>query len=95
MDGLYRALQPGGLAQFLERQIVLFDQQGAQLAAVGSNDHWLASGITMPRGNIAGVSTLLEELFDQTQGHPEPMRNVYPCPLIVVVTSQDPFPQIQ
>jgi hypothetical protein len=49
----------------------------------------------MPRGDVASVPALLEEFFNQAQGHPKPMSNFDTCALLVVVRSQDAFPQIQ
>ena len=49
----------------------------------------------MPRGDIARVTALLEKLLDQAQRHSEPMSNLGPGALIMVVSRKDPFTQIE
>ena len=64
MDGLQRALQPEGVAQFLEGQIGLPAQQGAHLPLMERYDLGLAPGPVMARGNVPGVAALREQLLD-------------------------------
>jgi hypothetical protein len=49
----------------------------------------------MPWGDVAGAAALLEELFDQAQGYPKAIGNLGASALVIIVTSQDSFPQIQ
>jgi len=45
--------------------------------------------------NRSVTSALLEKLFDQAQGHPKAMGHLGARALVIIVTSQDSFPQIQ
>jgi hypothetical protein len=95
IEGLQRTLQPRRPPQLLERQIVLFGQQGAKLAPVSGDNHRFAPGMVMSWGNIASVPALLEELLDHPKGDAEAAGNFLAGPFILVVRSQNPFPQIQ
>jgi hypothetical protein len=95
VDRLQGTLQPRGRSQRLEGQIALASQQSAKLAAVGSHNHGFAARIMMPWGDVAGVPALLEEFFNQAQGHSKPMSNFGTCALFMVVRSQDALPQIE
>ena len=64
MNGLYAAIQLGGPAQFLQRQIGFSAQQFAQFLAVDRDDPGSASATVIPAGNVAGMTALLQELFD-------------------------------
>lgn len=59
MDGLQRALQPEGLAQFVEGQIGLPVQQGAHRVLMVLHDLGLAPGQVVPQGDVPGVPALL------------------------------------
>lgn len=62
---------------------------------MGGYNHGFAPGQAVPRGNVAGAPTLLEELLDQARGNAETMGHLGPSPLIVIVGSKNPFPQIE
>ena len=95
MDGLKGALESHGLPQLFQGEVVLFGQQGAHLAAVGGDNHRLASAEPASRGNVAGAPTLLQELLDHAEGNPETVGNLRPGALPVIIGSQDSFAQIQ
>jgi hypothetical protein len=95
VDGLHGTLEPGGGAQFLEGEIVLFRQQGAEVAAVRAYDGWFAPGEAMARGNIAGAQALLEEFFHQAHRDAETAGDLVASTLAVVIRRQDTFAQIQ
>ena len=62
---------------------------------MGGHNHGFAPGEAVPRSDVAGVPALLEEFLDQPQRNPKAMGNLDPRALIVVVSGQDSFPQIQ
>jgi hypothetical protein len=95
VDRLQGTLQPRRRPQFLQGQIVLPGEQGPQLTPVGGHNHRLAPGQAVPRGDVASMSTLLEELLDQSQGNAETVGNLGTRALIVVVGNKDSFAQIQ
>ena len=76
MDGLQRAFQLQGVAQFPESQIRFLTQQRAHLALMVMEDLWLAPGLAMAVRDATGVAALLEELLDHPQGNPEAPRDV-------------------
>jgi len=95
VDRLQGTHEPRRSPQLLQRQIVLPGQQGAKLAPVGGHDHRLAPGEAVPRGDVAGVPALLEKFLDHPQRDAETAGDLLPRALIVVVGSQDSFPQIK
>ena len=62
---------------------------------MGGHNHGFAPGEAMPRGDVTGVPTLLQELLDQAQRNPKAMGNLGTRALLVVVRSQNSFSQIQ
>ena len=65
MDGLEGALHSEGGVQFAQRQVGLFAEQGAQLAAMRADQLRLAPGKAMPRCEVAGAPPLVQELGHQ------------------------------
>ena len=49
----------------------------------------------MPWPNVAGMTSLLKELLDHAEGHPETVGNLGPRALVPVVGGQDSLAQIQ
>jgi hypothetical protein len=95
MDGLQGAVQLQGVAHLAQGHVGLLGQHGAQLTAVGGNQKRLASGKPVPRSNVPSALSLSQQLLDQSQGHPETAGNVLSGPILIIVSSQNPFPQIQ
>ena len=62
---------------------------------MGGHNHRLAPGQAMARGKVARAPALLEELLDQAQGNTETVGHLAPSALVVVIRSQDSFPQIK
>jgi hypothetical protein len=91
MDGLQRAVQFQGVAQFLEGQIRLLAQQGAHLAFMPRDDPRLAPGQVMAMRDGAGVAALLEELFDHPQRNPETPRHILARAFPGIVRPQNAF----
>jgi len=95
MDGLQGALEPGFLPQFLEGHIGFGFQQAFHLLPVPGQDQRLAPGQMVPRADVPDVAALLEQLLDHAQGDPEAVCHLVPrCPSLVI-SLQNPFPQIQ
>ena len=95
MDGGQGARQPGGGAQFFERQVGLLLQQCLQVAMMPGDDHRLAPGAVVLRANLADAPPLLQKLFDHAQRHAIPGGHRLPRAFVTVIRSQYPFPQIQ
>jgi len=70
-------------------------RKATELAAVGGHNGGFATRITMARGDVTGVATLLEKLFNQTQGNPKTPGNHLPRAFVIVVGSQNTFAQSQ
>ena len=49
----------------------------------------------MPWRDVAGMTSLLKELLDHAQGHPETVGNLGPRALVPVVGGQDSLAEIQ
>jgi len=95
VDRLQGTLQPRRPSQFLQGQIVLLGQQSPQLAPVRGHNHGFAPGEAVSRGNVVGVPALLEELLDHAQGNPKTVGHLNPRALIIIVSRQDSFPEIE
>jgi hypothetical protein len=95
MNGLQGTLQFHRGAQFLQGEVGSFGQQSAQLAAVSGDNHRLASGQMMPRSNVAGAPSLLQELLDHAQGHAESVGNLGARAFLVVIRKKDSLTKIQ
>jgi hypothetical protein len=92
VDGLQRAVQFQGVAQFPEGQIRLLAEQGAHLALMPGDDLRLSPGQVMAMRDGAGVPTLLEELFDHPQRHAQTPRDILARALSRIASLQNPFP---
>jgi len=95
MNGGQGAVQACTLAQFFERQIGFVRQQASQVVLMGGDEERLAARETMARGNVAGATALLQEFLDHAQGDSIAAGDLLPSALVVVVSRQNPFPQIQ
>src|SRR5271165_7476879 len=84
-----------GFAQLLQGHVRFLTQHGLQLAMMGRNDHRLASRTIMTRTDLSGPFALLQKLLDHAQRNPVAIRDFLPTALLIVVGSQDPFPQVQ
>jgi len=91
VDGLQRAVQFQGVAQFLEGQIRLLAQQGAHLALMPGDDLRLAPGQVMALRDGTGVAALREELLDHPQRNAETPRDVLARAFPAIVSAQNSF----
>ncbi len=64
MDGLDGAFQGEPDADFLKREIGLFLQKQAHVAAMAVENERLATAAVMTGSYVTGMAALLEELFD-------------------------------
>jgi hypothetical protein len=87
VDRLQGTLQPRCRPHFLEGEIVLSGQQGANLASVGGHNHGFAPGEAVPWSDVTGAPTLLEELLDQAQRNPKTVGHLSAGALIIIVSS--------
>ena len=94
MDGLDGAFQGEPDTDFLKREIGLFLQEEAHVAAMAVENDRLATAAVMTGGNITGMTALLEELLDHAQRNPESVGHLLAGALVGVVGGQNPFPQI-
>jgi hypothetical protein len=85
VNGLEGALQGEAGAHLLQSEISLLSQKGSELALVGGHDEGLAPRAAMPRGNIAGVPPLLNELLDHAEGNTKAMGNLIPRSLVIII----------
>jgi hypothetical protein len=95
VDGLQRAVQFQGVAQFLEGQVRLLAQQGAHRALMAGDDLRLAPGQVMAMRDGAGVAALLEEFFDHPQRYPETPRHVLARAFPGIVSGQNSLSEVQ
>jgi hypothetical protein len=95
MNGWQSAVQPQGLPQFRQSQVRLLPQQNPHLLLMNRHDAWLGTGKTVAWRNIPSAAALLQELLHQTEGNPEPPGDLLAVALLLVVRSQNAFPQIQ
>jgi hypothetical protein len=94
VDRLQGTLQPCRRPQFFQGQIVLPRQQHPKLAPVAGHNHRLATGEAVPRGEVTGAPTLLQEFLDHAQRDAKTVGDLQAHTLIVIVGSQDSFPQV-
>ena len=95
MNGRQRAIQARRRTQFLEGQIGFLVDQISELVLLSGDMARLAAGAMVLRPHILDPPPLLQEFLHQAQRNPEPMSHRLPGALPSVVSSQDPFAQIQ
>jgi len=95
VDGGQRAGQGQGRAQFFQGHVGLAAQERAHRLVMGREDERLASRTMVARGDVAGAAALLQELFDQTQGHAVAPGDLLSGAFLLVVGTQDALSQIQ
>ena len=95
MDGLEGAAHGQGLAQFFQRQVGFAGHEFPQPVLVALAQHGLAAAVAVAGTQIAGVTTLLEELLDQTERDLEAVGDLLAGALLLIIGGQDAFPQVQ
>ena len=95
MDGLKSAADSQGLAHLLQSQVGFAGQHLPQLLLVALNQFGLWAGEAMAGAQIAGATTLLQELFNQTEGNTEAAGDFLAGPLLLIVSRQDALAQVQ
>jgi hypothetical protein len=95
VNGLQGALQTHRSAQFPQGEVRLPAQQRAHLALVLGDDHGLAPGPVMTRGNIPRVPALLDEFLDHAQGNPKASCDILAGCLLSIIGGQYSLSQIQ
>jgi hypothetical protein len=95
MNRLQRALEAQGLAQLLQRQVILLVEQRAHLATMGGQDHGFAAGKVVPRSDVTRTPTLLQELLNHPERDAKTMGDLSPGALVVIVSVEDPLTEIQ
>ena len=85
VDGLDRAAKTQGIANLFQGQIRFADQHRPHLPLMGGENERFAPGETMPRSDIPGAASLLEEFFDEVPGDFEPTRDLLLGPFLVIV----------
>lgn len=91
MDGLYRAVQFHGDAQFFEGHVGCLGEQFAHLVAMAFEDDWFASSSVVPCCYIANVPSLLDELFYHPERYSKAFGDLLPRALSFIVAGEDSF----
>ncbi len=94
MDGLDGALQGEPDADFLKREIGVFLQQKAHVAAMAVENDRLATAAVMTGCNVTGVAALLEEFFDHGERYLKPVGDLFAGGISTVVGFEDALPKI-
>jgi hypothetical protein len=92
VDGWQGALEARRRPQFLEGQIGLLLDQGAQLVLRAGDRAGRAAGAMVLGAHILEAAALLQEFLDHAQRNPKPLRHCLPGALPSVVGGQNPFP---
>ena len=95
MDGRQGAGKARRGAQFRQGQVGLAPEEFAHGFLVRREDERLASAEVVPRGDVAGVAALLEELFDHAQRNTVTAGDHIAGAFAIVIGSQYPFTQVQ
>ena len=83
------------LAQLLQCKIRLFSLWFTHLRPVRGKVQWFATSTFALRGNVTDSPTPLQELLHHAHANPKSMGNFIMDTLVVVLNSQDTFPEIQ
>jgi hypothetical protein len=94
MDGLDGAFQGEPDTDFLKREIGLFLQEEAHVAAMAVENDRLATAAVMTGGNITGMTALLEELLDHGERYLEAVGDLFAGDIPTVVGFEDSLPEI-
>jgi hypothetical protein len=60
-----------------------------------NQDQWLATCQVVPRPDVPAMTPLLEQLLDHPQRHSKALRDLITRRISLVISFQNPFPQIQ
>jgi hypothetical protein len=94
VDGLDGAFQGESDADFLKREIGLFLQEQAHVAAMAVENKWLATAAVMTGSNVTGMAALLEELFDHGQRYLKPLGDLFAGGIPTVIGFENALPEI-
>lgn len=94
MNGRQGAFEIQGRLQLFEREVRTLRQLRTE-GVVVFRQLGFTSRAMMLRAQIAQTPPLLEELFHHAKRDAIALRNVLPGALLIIVSGQDPFPQIK
>lgn len=92
VDRLDRALKTETLTNFLQSQIRLFGNQSTQLTAMRVENDGLASATMMLGSYVAGMTTLLDELFDHAKRDFKPTGDLLARRVSSIIGFENPLP---
>lgn len=94
MNGLDGAFQGEPDPDLLKREIGLFLQEEAHVAAMTIENERLAAAAVMTGSDITGMAALLEELFDHGQRYLKPVGDLFAGDIPTVVGFENALPEI-
>ncbi len=95
MDGRQRAIQGRGPPQFLQGQVRLAAQELTKGWALGRDFAGPEPATIIARADVAALPPPLQEFLDHAQRDLKAVGNLFSGPFLLIVRSQDSFPQIQ
>jgi len=95
MDGWQRAIQGRGPSQFLQGQVRLAAQELTKGLALSGDFAGLKPATMIARAEVAALAPPLQEFLDHAQRDAKAVGDLLSCPFLLIVRSQNSFPQIQ
>jgi len=95
MDGWQRAIQGRGPSQFLQGHVRLAAQELTKGLALGRDFAGPEPATIIARADAPALAPPLQEFLDHAQRDSKAVGDLLSCPFLLIVRSQDSFPQIQ
>jgi hypothetical protein len=95
MDRWQRAIQGRGPSQFLQSQIRLAAQELTKSLALSGDFAGLEPATMIAWADVAALSPPLQKFLDHAQRYFKAAGNLLAGPFLLIVRSQNSFPQIQ
>lgn len=95
MDRWQRAIQGRGPAQFLQSKIRLAAEELPKGLALSGDFARLEPATMIAWADVAALPPTLQEFLDHTQRYSKAVGNLLSGPFLLIVRSQNSFPQIQ
>ena len=94
MYGLHSACNADSISQLLKGHVRIVPDKSPEMLLMFGSDFRLRPGKTMPRGDIACASSLLQKLLDHAFGYFVARRDMRPRTIPTVIGSNYPLTQI-
>jgi len=95
MNRWQRTIQGRGPPQFLQSKIRLAAEELSKGVALSGDFARLEPATMIARADVAALSPTLQEFLDHTQRYSKAVGNFLSGPFLLIVRSQNSFPQIQ